>query len=194
MKRYTIQTGVFAVLVVAVLLLAGCGSPTPPRLQLEITSPSARVETSDPELSVTGIVSDAGATVKVNGVAVRVDGDGAFTHTLPLPYGNTRVTVAAEMPERATSTRTINVSRKLVLNVATPAKESVVEENEVTVAGTVSDLAARIFITGAEVLLGEDGSFSTNVPLHYAETIIRVAAVVDNVEPLYTLLTVKRAQ
>lgn len=184
----------FRVLFVALLagVLAGCGGPAPTRMQLEITSPSMRVETTDPEVTVTGIVSDSAATVKVNGVTVRTGSDGAFSHTVALPYGATRIVVSAEKAGATTVNRTINATRRLSLQITTPEKVSVAATNPVTVAGTVSDPAAQVFVTGSPVDLADDGSFSVDVPLHYEETIIKVAVVLDGVEPLEQFLTVKR--
>ena len=196
MKRNTsvlVVLGI-AVLVMAAALLMGCGSPTPQRVRLEVTSPASRVDVTGSELTVTGIVSDASAVVKVNDARAQVGSDGAFSHTLQLPYGPTRVVVSAELAGQSAVTRTLNVTRKLALNVTSPADKSVVTENRVTVNGTVSDPAARVFVTGAEVSVAEDGSFSTAVPLHYIETVIKVSAALDSIDPLSTLVTVTRGQ
>ncbi|TVQ35097.1 MAG: hypothetical protein EA384_16710 [Spirochaetaceae bacterium] len=182
------------VMVTGSLLLVGCGSPTPQRVRLEVTSPASRVDVTGPELTVTGIVSDASAVVKVNDAQAQVGSDGSFSHTLPLPYGPTRVTVSAELPGQTAVTRTLNITRKLALNVISPADKSVVSENRVTVDGTVSDPTARVFVTGSEVSVAEDGSFSAAVPLHYIETVIKVSAALDSLEPLSTLVTVTRGQ
>ncbi len=184
--------GAASALMVMILTLAACGSPAPARLQLEITSPATRYETTDPVLTVTGIVSEADATIKVNGVATPVGRDGSFSHNMDLPYGATRVAVTAEKADRNTINRTLNITRKLLLNVTEPLDKSVVTGSAITVNGTVSDPAAKIFVTGLEVPLAEDGSFTTTVPLHYRETIIRVAAILDGLEPLATLLTINR--
>jgi hypothetical protein len=180
-------------LVTVGVVLAACGGPAQQRIQLELTSPSLRLETTDPEVTVTGIVSDSAATLKVAGTVVPVGSDGAFSHTVDLPYGTTRINVTAEREGHTSANRTINVTRKLVLAVTTPEKESATSENQITVNGTVSDKAARVFVTGTEVPLAEDGSFTTTVMLHYEETIIRVFALLDEMEPLSTLLTVTRA-
>lgn len=178
--------------VLAALALAACGSPAQARLQLEITSPSSRVETADPELTVTGIISDSGATIKINGESTPIGSDGAFSHTVALPYGASRITIAAEKAGATTANRTINVTRRLMLNVDAPEAISQVQEDRVTVQGTISDHAARIYVTGRQIDVGPDGTFSTIVPLHYLETVIRVSAVLEGMDPLYTLLTVTR--
>lgn len=181
------------IVVLAIIALAGCGSPTTSRLQLEITSPSSRVETTAPELTVTGIISDSTAVVKVNGTAATVGSDGAFSHTITLPYGNTRIAIAAEKEGATTANRTINVTRRLVLDVTNPEAVSQASDNQITVNGTISDQAARVFVTGREIEIGPDGVFSTIVPLFYEETVIKVSALLEGIEPLSTLLTVVRA-
>ena len=192
-SRLEVRLRVPLLLIALGVVLVGCGGQTQQRIQLELTSPSLRLETTDPEVTVTGIVSDSAATLKVAGAVVPVGSDGAFSHTVDLPYGTTRINVTAEREGYTSANRTINVTRKLVLAVTAPEKESSTSENRITVNGTVSDKAARIFVTGTEVPLAEDGSFTTTVMLHYDETIIRVAAFLDELEPLSTLLTVTRA-
>ena len=187
-----VLTGSALLFLATLVILAGCGGPAPPRLQLEITSPTTRVETTAPELTVTGIISDSTAVIKVNGITTTVESDGAFTQTIPLPYGATRVSITAEKAGVNTVTRTINVTRNLVLTVTTPDAESQAEGNQVTVSGMISDLAARVFVTGKEVEVGTDGSFSTVVALHYMETVIKVSALLEGTDPLATLLTVTR--
>lgn len=186
------KASISILMVLAVLGLVACGSPAPARLQLEITSPASRVETADPDLTVTGIISDSGASIRINGESTQVGSDGSFSHTVSVPYGASRITITAEKAGATTLNRTINVTRRLVLNVKTPEAISQVQEDQVTIQGTISDLAARIFITGREVEVDSDGAFSTVVPLHYLETVIRVSAVLEGLDPLYTLLTVTR--
>lgn len=187
------RLGVLLLLITLGVVLMGCGGQTQQRIQLELTSPSLRLETTDPEVTVTGIVSDSAATLRVAGTIVPVGSDGAFSHTVDLPYGTTRINVTAEREGYTSANRTINVTRKLVLAVTAPEKDSSTSENRITVNGTVSDKAARVFVTGTEVPLAEDGSFTTTVMLHYEETIIKVSAFLDELEPLSTLLTVTRA-
>lgn len=182
-----------ALLFLVVMVLAGCGSPAPARLQLEITSPASRVETTDAELTVTGIVSDSAARVTINGTVTATGTDGAFSHTVSIPYGNSRIAIAAEKEGATTVNRTINVTRRLVLTVQSPGAVEETADSHVTVTGTVSDQAARVYVTGQEIDVIADGSFSTVVPLHYRETIIRVAAVLEGVDPVYTMLTITRA-
>ncbi|TVR29432.1 MAG: hypothetical protein EA404_14720 [Spirochaetaceae bacterium] len=195
MKRYMLRLGVPIVLAVIVgLAVVACGGPAPPRVRLEITSPASRAETGAAEVTVTGIVSDASATVKINDATAAVAGDGSFSHTMPLPYGTTRISVAAEVAGQSPITRTLNVTRKLALNVSSPEDNSVVAQNPVTVAGTVSDAAAKVYVAGSEVRVADDGSFSTDLPLHYAETVIKVTAQLEGTDPLSTLVTVTRAR
>ncbi|MCF6324308.1 MAG: putative Ig domain-containing protein [Gammaproteobacteria bacterium] len=64
---------------------------------IQITSPSDGATVTDALLLITGTVSDSNpvSSVTINGVAVTLDGSGAFTHTVTLVAGANTVTVQA---------------------------------------------------------------------------------------------------
>ena len=81
----------------ALLLLAGCGGQTTkagPPVRLSIDSPSDLAVLHDSSVTLTGTVSPPGATVRVEGRAVRVAG-GRFSTTIGLDPGTNLVDVMA---------------------------------------------------------------------------------------------------
>ncbi|MFP4067184.1 MAG: hypothetical protein ACLFRR_06200 [Spirochaetaceae bacterium] len=171
------------VLAVAVMVvLAGCGSSSAQRMRIQITSPSGRPTVTDASIAVTGIISDPSATVTVDGEKVSVDGEGAFSTDLDLAYGSNRFVVRAEREEGSPTSRTITVTRALELAVESPEASYVSPSPNLVVNGTVSDPTARVFVTGAEVPVDEQGRFSYDLILHYPLTVVPVSAIVDGLD------------
>ncbi len=184
-----------AVALLTVMVLTGCSGPKAnQRLTIEITTPSARATVTDPEILVSGVVSDAKATLNVNDTAVTLSSDGAFNHTIRLAYGSNRISLRVEKEGMSPTNRSLTVTRALTLAVNSPEKNTETSEKLVTVSGTISDSTARVTITGTEVPVGEDGSFSMDVPLYYLETLINVTAHVAETEPVTETITVVRTE
>jgi hypothetical protein len=186
---------VTVVALLAAVVLAGCGGPSGNRrLTIEVTTPSTRGNVTEPEVMVSGVVSDAAATLRINDAAVSVSADGAFSHTVPLTYGTNRINLRAEKEGMNPSTRSLTVNRALTLTITSPEKASETAENLVTITGTISDPTARITVTGQETPVGTDGTFSVDVPLYYVETVINVTAHVDETAPVTETLTIIRPE
>lgn len=191
--RRRVALTVTALLIVA--LFAGCGSfSRPQRLTIEVTTPSSRGQVTDGEVMVSGVVSDAGATLTIDEERIAISRDGAFSHTVPLAYGSNRISLRAEKEGFTSATRTINMTRALTLTILSPESTIETTEDRVTVSGSVSDPTARVRITGSEASVAADGSFSLEVLLHYVETIINVTAQVAETEPVTETLTITRPE
>lgn len=193
MKKITMRTAVLVLAaVVLVIAAAGCQRSPTSRLTMQITSPSTRATVTEPAVTVTGVVSEPGASVTVMDNNVQVASDGAFSYEVPLTYGSNRIAVRASMDDQS-STRTLTITRNLVLDVYEPADKGTAAEDLVNVSGMVSDIAARVLVNGTEVAVNEDGTFSVPVPLYYQTTTLNVSTVLDGVDPITRLITVSKA-
>ena len=68
-------------------------------LTLEVTAPPDGLQISERRVTVSGVVSDPGATVHVAGFPVSVNPDGSFSHNLNLHYPATVISVVASIPD-----------------------------------------------------------------------------------------------
>jgi len=189
MRKIIKLTGILLVISLLSLTFVGCKGA--PRLSLQVTSPQARAEVTEGVITVSGIVSDASATVTVNGVTAQVTQDGAFSHEIELPYGKTTVTVTATVDKQRVS-RSVTVTRILTIDITSPEDKADIADNQITVSGVVSNPAARVTVNNIEVQVAEDGAFSSIVELDYVQNTINITATVDGVEPVTKTLTVTR--
>ncbi len=196
MKKIIVRSALLLIAAAVILVTAGCSPRTPaqPRLRLEITAPAARASVTDPIVTVTGIVSDPAARVTVRETPVQVGSDGAFSHPVDMNYGSNSIGVRATLEGQNPVTRTLTITRNLVLDVSSPLDKSSAAEEIVTVSGNISDTAAKVFINGEEISIGEDGSFSSPVKLYYLTTTINITTSLEGVDPITRLVTVTRAQ
>jgi hypothetical protein len=102
-------------LIMATLLLAGCGSDTPPPkpqkpVQLSVSAPSDTAVVQGATAQVSGTVSPPGARVKVQGHLAQVSG-GSFTSTVKLAQGPNVIDVAATARGRATALTAFRLTR-----------------------------------------------------------------------------------
>ena len=102
-------------LLVALLLLAGCGADTPPPkpqkpVQLNVSAPSDTAIVQSATAQVSGTVSPPGARVKVQGHLAQVSGN-SFTSTVNLAQGPNVIDVAATARGRATALTAFRVTR-----------------------------------------------------------------------------------
>jgi len=186
-----------SVLILAVSLIlifaAGCQrQETAPRLRLQVTAPSSRATVSDSSVTVSGIVSDAAAEVAVMDIPASVDSDGSFSAEVPLAYGENRVSVRATVADQSPITRTLTVTRNLVLEVDSPEDMGIVDEDLINVMGRVSDIAAVVLVNGIEAAVQEDGSFSLPLELYYPTTTVNITTQLDGVDPISRMVTVSR--
>lgn len=94
---------ILAVIPFLCLGLAGCISPGAPALSLEITSPQDGAELTQSPVTVEGTVSDAEATVTVNGIAAEVDELGNFSVLIELTEGENIISATAILGEEEAS-------------------------------------------------------------------------------------------
>jgi hypothetical protein len=102
-------------LIMASVLLAGCGADTPPPkpqkpVQLSVSAPSDTAVVQGATAQVTGTVSPPGARVKVQGHLAQVSG-GGFTGTVKLAQGPNVIDVAATARGRATALTAFRLTR-----------------------------------------------------------------------------------
>ncbi len=187
------------VAVLVTVLFTGCGNgrstssaATQERITIEVTAPTSRNAVTDESILVTGIVSPQNTTVRINGEAVAVAADGGFQQEVALSFGANRIQIVGELEGARALTRTINLSRNLVLTVNNPVNNATVDAASVLVEGTISDRLARIHVAGTEVPVREDGTFQVNLPLIHALTVINVTAEREGVSPITQLITVLR--
>lgn len=195
MSRLRSHLVILTVLLLTLLLFVGCsGLSRPERLTVEVTTPASRGNVTEGEVLVSGVVSDAGATLTINDQTVNLTSDGAFDYTVPLGYGSNRISLRAEKEGFTAGTRTINLTRTLTLTMLSPETPLETRDSSVTVSGTVSDPTARVRIAGADAPVTEDGVFSISLPLHYIETLINVTAEVAEAAPVTETLTILRPE
>lgn len=192
LRKWVVVT---ATIVVVLVLFAGCGGTSrAQRLTIEVTTPPSRGQVTDGEVMVSGVVSDPGPTLTIGEETIAISSDGAFSHTVPLEYGANRISLRAEKEGFNAASGTINLTRALTLTILSPEQTIEISGDRVTVSGTVSDPTARVRITGSEVLVSDDGSFSYEVLLHYVATIINVTAQVAEADPVTVTLVVNRPE
>ena len=145
-------------------------------LSLETTSPQDKAEVAQSPIIVRGIVSDPAAVVTVNGRQINTGQDGTFYASVELNYVKNNITVKATVDGQEPVTKTLTVTRILVLELNSPTYKAEVTEGSVTVSGTVYPPSAVVTVNGIEVKTTKDGNFSTSVELGYGENNIVVNA------------------
>ena len=189
-KKYL---SIMAVALLLSLVISSCANQSNHLLALEITSPQSKSEVTTDVITVSGIVSSSQATVTVNGRQVELVEDGAFSTTIELDYGENTIVVSATVEEGGEPiTKTVSITRTLALEITSPEDNAEVTESPILVKGTVSDLRATVTVNDREVMVAEDGAFSTLVELDYVKNAISVSATVDGQQPVIKTVTVSR--
>jgi hypothetical protein len=141
------------VLVIACLVVAGCGGGDDPPAQralapvvLEITEPNDETVVRTESVRVAGTVSPAGAAVRVNGRATESEGS-EFTAEVPLDPGANVVDVIASARGRAPAVTAVRVTRELPVEV--PDLDGL----------TVEDAESRLADAGLRAEVEDDGGF-----------------------------------
>jgi hypothetical protein len=103
-------------LIMAALVIAGCGADTPPPkpqkpVQLSVSAPSDTAVVQGATAQVSGTVNPPGARVKVQGRLAQVSG-GTFTGTAKLAQGANVIDVAATARGRATTLTAFRITRE----------------------------------------------------------------------------------
>ncbi len=156
-------------------------------LALEITSPEDNAEVMLSPIIVSGTVSDPLASITVNDREVRVGEDGTFSTPVELDYVKNTIVVKATVEGQEPVTKTVTVSRVLVLELTSPRYRVEVTEGQATITGTVAPPSATVTVNGQEVEVAGDGTFSTTVELDYGTNTISVRAT-DPVTETVTII------
>jgi hypothetical protein len=151
-------------------------------LSVEITSPQDGAELAESQAAVTGTVSDAEATVTVNGVVV-ANNNGTFSAQVVLNEGENTITASAILGElqaqdSVTVTYNPNPAPVPTVEITSPADGAVLSESLVTITGTVSPQGAVVTVNGVVVANhGNNGTFSAQVLLAEGDNTITAAAI-----------------
>ena len=156
-------------------------------LALEITSPEDNAEVMLSPIIVSGTVSDPLASVTVNDREVRVVDDGTFSTPVELDYVKNTIVISAVVEGQEPVTKTVTVSRVLVLELTSPQYRVEVTNGQATITGIVAPPSATVTVNGQEVEVAGDGTFSTTVELDYGENTISVRAT-DPVTKTVTII------
>ncbi|WP_249012030.1 PASTA domain-containing protein [Conexibacter sp. DBS9H8] len=110
------------------LVCAGCGAAAPaqpgPRVSLTLSSPADDARLAGPDVTVSGTVSPARATVEVLGQAVSVDPTGHFSTQIALSVGTNLIDVEAAAPRSSGAVAAVRVIRYLLVAVPSVIGES----------------------------------------------------------------------
>ncbi len=179
------------------LAFAGCVSPT--ALNIEIASPQDGATVNESLVTVTGTVSGyprgeavtEGQTVRVipevtvNGVRATVDEDGGFLAEIELNNGENTIEAIALFNNVVASDSivvTCNAEPELSVEITSPVDGAEIDENMVTVNGTVSDIEADVTVNGLEAEVDENGIFSVEIELTEGENVLVALAVLGELE------------
>jgi hypothetical protein len=116
---------------------------------LEVLSPASGTETATSDTTLTGR-ADPGSAVTVDGTAVTVGADGAWTHTVTLTQAETTFTIVVTTPTGGTKTVAWVVKRDATappLEIVEPADGTVVNNPVVRLRGT-TEVGASVLVDG----------------------------------------------
>ena len=160
--------------------------------EIIITQPANNSLFQNDEITVCGAATDTSGiyTVYVNGYAVPVAPDGAFSGTVILNEGENTITIAAAdnspSMNTATVTRTVTYTAPLIpdttppnLIITHPLDGQTFASNEITVTGFVIDPSGiyAVTVNGGPVTVGLDDYFSIRLPLNLGRNTITVTAI-----------------
>lgn len=154
---------------------------TPPAVTL--IAPPADHRASEPSVNVVGEVSDANgvASVTIGGQPAAFAG-GRFEQTVPLQLGDNNIVIRAR--DNAGNERSVpvlvNHFVRLEVSITTPAPQTLLRENSVTVTGTADPRATAVGVNGVDASLAGGVFTAVNVPLHEGGTIITATARNDS--------------
>lgn len=145
---------------------------TPP--SLTILGPDAdtlATPTTAMTVVITGQVGESGATVEVDGKAVRVGSDGRFEATVAIPKdGANAIRVVARDAIGNETTQEVVAQRRLViccdtLEITSPKDGYATNKDEVEIVGLMEDPRATVLVAGEKAPLDPKGVFRRTVPL-----------------------------
>ena len=153
-------------------------------------------------ITVRGTVSDASATVKVNGVAAPVS-SGAFSVVIPIVEGNNSITAVATTPAGFAGTGSVQVTLDTTpprVTIQSPADGYVTTDAAVSVSGVVNDIVvgtvndqqAQVTVNGIAASVANRSFFVSSVPLADGDNVLQAVGR-DRVGNAYTTrITVRR--
>lgn len=114
-----------AAITLSVVVLVGCGSTAKPAqpVRLTIDSPTDGARTLAAEVSISGTVSPASATVMIAGKRVVVS-SGSFTATVPVRPGSNVLDVLASSPRATGAMSAVRVYRQVLITIPDLGGES----------------------------------------------------------------------
>lgn len=152
---------------------------TGPPLALAIQTPPDHALVSSQTVSVAGTVSDAQATLHVNGAVATVTGERWAASGVPLEEGENLLTATATRgTDTASDTRTVvyNVPPQVV--ITSPREGATLRLTETDVEGLVDDPAAFVDVNGVRARVGSAGRFvAPAVPLEPGPNLLAARAV-----------------
>ncbi len=165
------------------------------KLSLYIASPQDNAEYKVNLLSVTGTVSDAVATVVVNGVEATVAADGGFQGYVTLDKNENIVEVIAITDEvKIIKNIAVIFTPALVvyMEYPSPNRHTDYTKEPMTVNGRVNKPEAIVAVNGQAVPITPDGGFTTQVQLIEGSNSIKaVATLGDERDEVYVLFRVE---
>jgi hypothetical protein len=129
---------------------------------LEVLSPASGTETATSDTTLTGR-ADPGSAVTVDGTAVTVGADGAWTHAVTLTQAETTFTIVVTTPTGGTKTVAWVVKRDATappLEIVEPADGTVVNNPVVRLRGT-TEVGASVLVDGVGAASDPDTTTGT---------------------------------
>src|SRR5581483_6710544 len=169
--------------------------------QVLITAPANLSYLNTPTTTVTGTVSDAKATVAVNGIAAPV-GNGTFSVNIPLAEGPNIITATAT-GSAGVSTASITVTLDTTpphVTITSPPDQFLTTATSISVAGNVNDIVvgtvndqqAQVSVNGVSAQVANRTFLATSVPLNMGANVIQAVAKDRSGNPATTQITVTR--
>lgn len=151
--------------------------------KLNIISPHDNAEFKVNLLPVTGTVSDAEATVLVNGIEAAVAVDGSFQGYAVLAEGENSIGVTALKGEVKTAKNikvTFTPALVVYLEHPFPAMGVDYTKEPMVVTGKVNKLEARVTVNGKDTTVAADRSFTVQVQLKEGSNSIKAVATLGD--------------
>lgn len=153
---------------------------------ITIQTPADKSFVNTPSITVSGTVTDANATVAVNGVSAPNSG-GQFSVAIPLSEGNNTVTAVATSTSGATSSTSVLVNLDTTpprVAVLTPLDQDETTESQINVAGNVNDIVvgtvnnvqAQVTVNGVPAQVANRSFVALGVPLQPGLNTLQVVA------------------
>ena len=165
------------------------------KLALKVASPQNNAEYKVNLLPVTGTVSDPTAAVVVNGAEATVAADGGFQGYAVLDEGENNIEVIAIKGAAKTARNiTVNFTPALVVYLDYPSlsRDTDYTREPLTINGKVNKPGAKVTVSGQDVPVAKDGSFTTQVQLTEGSNSIKAVATLGGErDEVYILFAVE---